>query len=221
MTPVILPSMKPESDPTPGTDAFSNDLQLAAEGDKAARDRLWAEHYDMLRGCAKGWFERNWQRRGDQYGISLGGTDIVNVAYQRLHDRTAAMTKGRTWFFRCFYTECLRIAVEHYRKTKNDKGRGKAGRAEFESQFLADRRVQADVQQIYDILAELERMDARVGQVAMLKVFETVPDEKKPGAVRGLTNGEVAELLDYSLRTVEKDWAFAKSYLLDKLGVAK
>lgn len=198
-------------------DAFSRDLEAAADGDKAARDRIWAEHYEMLRSCAKEWFDREWTRRGRAQAISFGGSDIVDEAYLRLRDRVAAFSKGRSWFFRCFYTECLRIAIDHYRKTKNDKGRGAHGRVEFAPQLFEDRRVQVDVQVVYDVLAELEQVDARLGQVAMLKVFESVPDEKSPGSMRGLTNAEVAELLDYSLRTVEKDWAFAKSYILKKL----
>lgn len=58
-----------------------------------------------------------------------------------------------------------------------------------------------DVDQLYELCAELERQDARLGQVAMLKAFE------------GLTDREVAELLDIGLRTVQKDWAFAKAWL--------
>lgn len=198
-------------------DAFARDIEAAADGDKAARDRIWAEHYEMLRSCAKEWLEREWTRRGRGRAISLGGSDIVNAAYLRLRDRVAALNKGRSWFFRCFYTECLRIAVDHYRKAKRNKGPGEGVRIEFVPQLLEDRRVHVDVQVVYDVLAELERIDARLGQVAMLKVFESVPDEKSPGSMRGLTNAEVAELLDYSLRTVEKDWSFAKSYILKKL----
>lgn len=196
---------------------FERDLERAANGDADAKKRLWDKHYDMLRECAKHWFDKNWHRRGNDYGISLCGTDIVNIAYQRLHDRTAALAKGQSWFFKCFYTECLRIAVEHWRKTKNDKGRGKAGRMEVHSQVIGQNHMEADPGVIYDILAELERMDARTGQVAMLKLFETRPDEKQPGSERGLTNAEIAELLDCGLRTVEKDWAFGKSYLLKRL----
>ena len=207
------------SDPNRKQDgaAFAGDLEAAADGDKAARDRIWAEHYEMLRSCAKEWLEREWTRRGRGRAISLGGSDIVNAAYLRLRDRVAALNKGRSWFFRCFYTECLRIAVDHYRKAKRNKGPGEGVRIEFVPQLLEDRRVHVDVQVVYDVLAELERIDARLGQVAMLKVFESVPDEKSPGSMRGLTNAEVAELLDYSLRTVEKDWSFAKSYILKKL----
>ena len=200
---------------------FTADLRRAAEGDHEARNRLWADHYATLHQCAKAWFANHWKRRGDEFGVSLDGTDIVNAAYERLHDRTAAMVNGRAFFFRVFYTECLRIVVEHYRKTKNDKGHGKQKRVELQSQFLHDQRVHADFDVLYDVLAEIGRQDERMGQVAMLKVFETRPAEGKPGATRGLTNQEIATLLGIGLRTVEKDWSFAKAFLLKKLGDGK
>jgi len=200
---------------------FSQDLRRAAEGDHEARNRLWAEHYEMLKACAGQWFNNHWKRRGDAHGVSFDGTDIVNEAYARLHARTAAMANGRAFFFRAFYTECMRIVVDHYRKTKNDKGRGPMQRVELQSQFLKEEKVHTDFEIVYEVLAELERQDARVGQVAMLKVFENRPVEGKPGATRGLTNQEVADLLDMGLRTVEKDWAFAKAYLQKRLNERK
>jgi len=204
--------------PDHGDSPFTDDLQRAADGDLGVRQRLWADHYATLHQCAKAWFAANWQRRGEPFRVSLDGTDIVHAAYERLHDRTAALARGKAFFFRVFYTECMRIVVDHYRKTKNDKGRGKHQRVELQSSFVQDQRLLADFDAIYDVLAELERQDARVGQVAMLKVFENRAVEGKPGATRGLSNTEVAELLGMGLRTVEKDWAFAKAFLLERLG---
>ena len=200
---------------------FSEDLRRAADGDLEARNRLWANHYETLQQCAKAWVANHWQRRGDGYGVSLCGTDIVNAAYERLHDRTAALVNGKSYFFRVFYTECMRIVVDHWRKTKNDKGRGKHKRVELQSQFLQDQRLHADFDVLYELLAELRQLDERVYQVAVAKVFDSRPVEGETGATRGLTNQEVAEMLDMGLRTVEKDWAFAKAWLLKKLGDGK
>ncbi len=197
---------------------FTDDLRRAADGDVEARNRLWNDHYEMLHQCAKAWVTQNWRRRGDEYAVSLGGTDIVHAAFERLRDRTAAMENGRAYFFRAFYTECLRIVVDHYRKTKNDRGRGKLKRVELDAEILKDNKVHADFEVLYGILTELEQQDRRVGQVAMLKVFVNRPVEDKAGATRGLTNAEVAEEMGIGLRTVEKDWAFAKAYLLKRLG---
>ena len=49
----------------------------------------------------------------------------------------------------------------------------------------------------------------------MLKTFESRLDPNKPGRARGLT--EIAEALDFGLRTVEKRRAFGKAYLIDLL----
>ncbi len=200
---------------------FSDDLRRAADGDREARNRLWAEHYDTLHQCAKTWFANHWQRRGAEFGVSLDGTDIVHAAYERLHERTAAMANGKAYFFRAFYTECMRIVVDHYRKTKNDKGRGAHKRVELQSEFLQEQRLSPDLEVLYEILSGLEKEDARAGQVAMIKVFENRPVEGKPGAMRSLTNSEVAEMLGIGLRTVEQDWKFAKAYLMTKLGKQK
>lgn len=200
-------------------DAFQRDLERAASGDRDARDRLWANHYELLRSCARTWFDKNWGQQDRGAGISIGGTHIVNAAYERLHDRTAVLGKGRAFFFQCFYTECMRIAVEHYRKTKKDKGRGKLGqRQNLNTQLLRDKGIEADVDAIYDILAELEEQDHAAGLIAMLKVFENRPDENKSGAMRSLYNQEVADLLEMKLRTVEEHWRFAKAFLVTRLG---
>ena len=202
----------------PDEDAFARDLELAANGDEEAARRMWSEHYEVLRSAAKAWFDKNWQRRGDAFGISLSGTDIVNQVYERLHDRAATLEKGRAWFFRCFYTECLRIAVDHYRRTRNARGRGAQKRVELHSQLIAEHGDAVDPTRVIDALSELEKSSQRTAQVAMLKIFETTPDDSGAnGSVRGLTNGEIADLLGCGLRTVEKDWAFAKSYLIDVL----
>lgn len=197
---------------------FADDLRAAAEGDGEAKSRLWAKHYEMLRGCAKTWYANNWNRRGPEFGVSLDGTDIVNVAYERLRDRTAAMENGRAYFFRVFYTECMRIVVDHYRKTKHEKGRGDRRRVDLPSQPLEDKRSYADPDRIFQVLDELEAEDARVGLIAKLKVLENRPVEGQPGAMRGLTNAEVAEMIGYSLKVVENEWAFAKAFLTSRLG---
>lgn len=206
----------PDAVPNPDRqDTFAEDLRKAAEGDGEMRRRLWGEHYETLHECAKQWFARHWHRRGADHRVSLGATHIVHAAFERMHDRTAALAHGRQYFFRAFYTECMRIVIDHYRRTRDDKGRGDQKRVEFHSQFLADNRAQIDLGELHAILGELGDRDARLGQVAMLRVLETRPTEG--GGTRGLTNAEVAELLGVSLRTVEKDWSFAKAFLLKRI----
>lgn len=210
-----------ESMPSPDpTSAFTRDLEAAARGDMEARQRLWSEHYQELRDNVSQWYARHWQGRGDDRRISLDATDIVNEVYCRLVDRTAAMANGRPFFFAALYNECLRVAVDYYRKTKNDRGRGKHARVEMESRFLVDQRLEANVDIVADIVDELERNDPRMGQIARIKVFDNRPDPQRPGSMRGLTNEEIGEMLGIATRTVEQDWKFAKAFLMHRIATA-
>lgn len=209
-----MPSQSDPKSPRPGP--FTIDLQRAADGDTEARNRLWAEHYDTLRACAKAWFERHWGNE-DGRAVSLGGTDVVDAVYARLRDRTEAMAEGRAFFFKAFYTECMRIVVDHYRRAKRHRARGGSDAAVRTPDLVVDPQLQVDFDTLFDLMNELERMDPRLARVAMLKIFETRRDEGPGGVIRGLTNDEVAHELGIALRTVEKDWQFAKAWLMQRI----
>jgi DNA-directed RNA polymerase specialized sigma24 family protein len=54
------------------------------------------------------------------------------------------------------------------------------------------------------VLDELEGHDPRVAQIVELRVFG------------GLTEKEIGVVLDTSLSTVKRDWAFARAWLIRK-----
>lgn len=193
-------------------DSFAEDLRRASEGDAEARNRLWANHYEMLRQCAAEWLAGE-RRRGYHRDVSLGGTDIVDLAYARMRDRVAAMANGKQYFFAAFYWQCLWIVVDHYRRTRKHKGHGDMERVEFHPSALAGNSMHIDPVELFDLVDSLGKYGSRVRDIAMLKVFESRPVEGKPGATRELTNAEVAEEFGISQRTVEDEWPFAKAIL--------
>jgi RNA polymerase sigma factor (TIGR02999 family) len=188
-------------------DAAGNDddleasLRAAAGGDAEAKRRLWAEHYGTLHAAAAAYLARRWRDADGAARVSLSATDVLHEAFSRLHGRIQAVANGRQFFFRAFYQECLRIVVDHYRRTRDAKGRGAAKRLPFESEYLRAAPPEVDFDAVLGTLAELQQKDARMGQIACLRVLE------------GKTNAECAELLGIGLRTVEQDWSFAKAWL--------
>lgn len=213
--PDVLEDTDPVTDGAEPASDFERDLELAASGDQAARDRFWSEHYTALRQGAKAWFDSNWRRDGRRGDISIGATHIVGAVYERLRDRTAALGKGKDWFFRCFRNECFRVFIEHLRRTK----RHKQERADIECDLVHDPRTDVDLNHLAERLLALKRMDPICAHVAMLKIFEVRPDPQRPGAMRGVENLEVAQELRVSLRKVEGCWQLAKRFLTAKLDV--
>ena len=56
-----------------------------------------------------------------------------------------------------------------------------------------------------ELIDEIDRLDPRKAEIVKLKVFW------------GLEHTEIAETLDVSLSTVERDWRFAKTWLAAEL----
>ncbi|MBL9078433.1 MAG: hypothetical protein JNL08_13065 [Planctomycetes bacterium] len=198
-------------------DPFEEDLERAANGEPGGWQRLWANHYEKLHRFATDWLA-NQRRHGKHKDVSLGGTDIAALAYERMHDRIAATAKGRDYFFASLRYECLRIVVDHFRKTKKHKGRGPLKRIDFEPHALEGQAAHVDPDVIFDLVDSLGKYGSRVRDIAMLKVFTSRPVEGTPGATRELTNLEVAEELGISQRTVEAEWPFARAIVNKELG---
>ena len=62
--------------------------------------------------------------------------------------------------------------------------------------------------QIHDALKDLEQLYPRQARVVELKFFG------------GLTNEEVGKVLDYSSKSIGRDWKFAQAWLKRQLGGA-
>jgi hypothetical protein len=203
-------------DDLPIDDAFTRDLEAAASGDAAARDRLWGDHYELLLRAAKDYMTNRWGQQGPAAPISIGGTHVLHAVYERMRNRLAAMAKGRAWFFRCFQTECMRVAVEHYRRTKRHKFGGGARRKDLDSVELPPAPPEVDYSGLLiGAIDALAKVDPVAAQIATYKLLCRVPDEECPGGHRSMQNQEIADLIEYSLSLVEKRWKFALAFIRD------
>ena len=62
-----------------------------------------------------------------------------------------------------------------------------------------------DVIVLHDALDQLSALDARKSRIVELKFFG------------GLTTSEIAEVLQLSPATIERDWSFARAWLYDAM----
>jgi RNA polymerase sigma-70 factor, ECF subfamily len=172
------------------TPAFVGDLELAAGGDEAARERVYARSYVELQNLAKAALNRGWRGK-----VSMSTIDVLHDAFTRLCGRASVGQRGRAFFFGCFAKTCRDVLVDHWKKKRA------RGEITLVSEVLADAPVEFDPVQLDDLLEQLAVHDPRGAVVATMRVFAC------------MTNAEIAQALGVSLRTVEADWAHARLWL--------
>ncbi len=183
---------------------FTRLLSAAASGDRMAASRLLPMVYDDLRRQAAA------KMRHEAAGHTLQPTALVHEAYVRLFGGTAPNFENRAHFFASAAEAMRRILVERARRQKQLKRGG--GRArDCLSDDIADPRQSAnepslDVLAVHEALDELEQFDKRMADIVKLRCFV------------GMSIAEVAESLELSSRTVNREWLLASAWLAKKLG---
>ena len=176
-------------------------LRAWREGDRSADAQLLERVYATLRHIALG------QLRGERAGHTLQPTALVHEAYLRLLGQRSVDWRDRAHFFGLAAVTMRRVLVDHARRRRAKK-RG-AGE-EIESLSVVTEVGEAAVD-----LLDLDR--------ALDRFAERFPRQAKVVEMRyftGLEFEDVALALDLSLRTVKRDWTFARAWLRDALGGA-
>jgi RNA polymerase sigma factor (TIGR02999 family) len=176
-------------------------LLQAGAGAPGAVERVLPLVYEELRRLA----HRHLQ--GEPTGLTLATTDLVHEAYLRLVDQTRVQWSGRAHFMAVAATAMRRILVDHARSHRSLKRGGALRRVPMESVDLpAEERAEL-LLALDEALDELRRLDERQARVVECRFFG------------GLTDAETAAALGVTERTVQRDWAKAKSWLYQRLYV--
>ena len=175
-------------------------LKAIDSGDPAAADQLLPLVYDELRKLAA-------QRLAQEKpGQTLQATALVHDAYLRLVGGDGqGQWNSRGHFFAAAAEAMRRILVENARRKGRIKHGGELRRVEFadvacETQSGADELLAVD-----EALARLEAVDPPVATLVKLRYFA------------GLTMPEVAAAMGVPLRTAERNWTFARTWLKREL----
>jgi len=141
----------------------------------------------------------------ERAGHTLSATALVNEAYMKLAKLEELKWKNRAQFFAIAARAMRRILVDHAR----EKGAGKrGGDAQMVTLTAGMTREPSQATLSWDgiitvegALEELYGLDERQGRIAEMRLFG------------GLTHPEIAELLEVSVPTVERDWRVGRAYL--------
>jgi len=174
-------------------------LARVRAGDEAAAGALFTSLNGELRALAKSVF------RSQRAGHTLQPTALVNEAFVKMLGPRDAPSpwQDKAHFFAVAATAMRQILVNHARdRSAKKRGGGRdARRITLSDVSLSADGGPADVLDVEDALAALERADPEQARIVEMRFFG------------GLTNPEIAEVLGRSLRTVELQWRLAKTWL--------
>ena len=168
-------------------------------GNTRAADELLKLVYPELRQLAQQALRRE---RPDH---TLQATALVHEAYIKLIDQTRVDWQGQTHFKAVAAMAMGRILVDSARARNREKRGGGWRRVTLHDAFRLSKQRELDPLELAEALETMKQLDARQGAVAEYRLFA------------GLTNEEIARLLDVSTRTVERDWKMAQAWLRREL----
>ncbi len=172
-------------------------LERYRMGDQGALDDIVPMMYDELYQLARLHMNREYRK-----GHTLSATALVNEAYLKLSQQQAVEASHRTDFIAVASRTMRNILVDHARAKKRLKRGGGAQMISIDETAFPLTDQEAD---------EVLELDAAIDRLAAL-------DERASLVVQyrfygGLTLEETAEVLDISVRSVQRSWTIAKAWL--------
>lgn len=174
-------------------------LKAAGEGSSAAGEDLFRIVYAELRRLARSWMAKT------PPGQTLQPTALVHEVFVRLVGREAGDWQSRAHFFFAASRAMRDILVERARSKGRIKRGGNRGRIDLDNLVVAIDSPSDDLLGLDEAMQRLEVEYPWEHRVVMLRFFG------------GMTNPEVAMAMGTPLRTIERDWRFARAWLLDAL----
>lgn len=171
-------------------------LAAAQQGDSSAGERLIAVVYGELRAVAAGMMAR------EGAGHTLQPTALVHEAWLRLGGDEQPAWQNRAHFFGAAAEAMRRILVGRARQKMTLKRGGGLQRVELEEIDMAAAACDdEDLLFMDDALDRLPKVSQRAADMVKLCFFA------------GFTQEEAARELGVSLKTAERTWGFARSWL--------
>lgn len=169
------------------------------EGDREAVDRLFPLVYDELRRLA------HLQRRRLRPGQTLNTTALVHEAYLKLVDQSRMGWNDRAHFLAVCARAMRQVVLNYARRQSAQKRGGSQTPLPLDETRLAPEQRAGVFIALDEALTQLTKRDERMGRVVECRFFG------------GLTEKEIAHVLEVSERTVRRDWRKARRWLAQAL----
>jgi RNA polymerase sigma factor (TIGR02999 family) len=171
-------------------------IRRAQSGDSEALGAVFKAAYDDLRTLAR-------QRlRDNRRGTYLDTTALVHESFLRFLKLGRLTTEDRQSFLR-YAGQVMRSVIVDYARERLAERRGGGVAPLTLSTQIGDADVggETEILQIHEALTALARHDERMAQIVELRYFA------------GMSETDIAKLLDVTDRTVRREWAKARVWL--------
>lgn len=174
-------------------------LEAATGDERPVSAELLPLVYDELRNLASEKISR------EAAGQTLQATALVHEAWLRIAGDTERSWNDRAHFFRAAAQAMRRILVDRARNKASLKRGAKCLTLDIHGLDIADTSLDEKVLLVDEMMDRLEKEDPDSVRIISLKFFG------------GLTNKEIAAMNGVTERTVERQWAFAKTRLFQMI----
>jgi len=190
--------MMTPDDPSPGE--LSVLLNRCAQGDAEAEKQVFEIAYEHLKRLARGVF------RGESKQLTLQASVLVNEAFLRMPRAGEISWQNRQHFFAVAAKAMRRTIVDHARERAAAKRPQRSQAVGLQEEAIVTADTDPTTILVIDhLLSDLATVDPRRARVVELRYFS------------GMTNQEVASILDVDERTIKRDWQVAKLWLYERL----
>jgi RNA polymerase sigma factor (TIGR02999 family) len=179
--------------------AMTELLQRFARGDKQAEADLLPRVYRELHLMAK------LHLKGERPDHTLQATALVHEAYLKLIGKSDIDWQSRAHFFAVASQTMRRILVDYARERAAGKRGGGAARISLDEGLVVSPEQCDLVEELDGALDRLAVLSPRQAKVVELRFFG------------GLSEEEIAQILNLSARTVKRDWRKARAWLYGEL----
>jgi RNA polymerase sigma factor (TIGR02999 family) len=171
-------------------------LDLAREGDSAARERLFAAIYSELSQLA----HRKLSRQSHMTMLDAPG--LVHEVYLRLAQQPDLPGSDRRAFL-AYASRIMRsVIIDYVRARKAERRGGDRERVTLHTGIQGQSFNEPELEALGDALESFSRIDERAHWIVEMRYFA------------GMEIEEIADFLKISAATVKRDWNKARAYLL-------